>query len=1012
MLIHVFQLILINLINMTTYQAPKYIADLQFDTIPANADWKGVSNPLTVYDRIDATREKYRYPDLYDRFDNISINGKKSLGAALFEWIVNRLDKDYGDDILYFYPVVQVYWASGIDRRYGSCNVPDLEYELIINYSERDGRGTNWVASQWPAEGDLQNILYVSIAFTANLNDVVDGPDEWLGRLYYLALYLIPDDNKPAFQKWFSTALDRLEKYTPNRATTGQYEDLFDEHWLENRGLPVPPQLFDPEFDYRLEDNTELVNNFLKGCDYNENNYLNNPDDLIEGGFEGEPYVFEGVISKEKKSVDIKSLVSDNEDFSSVKTAPSIIKASSKEVDPDLEYDYYWLTDDRDGLAVVENPKLAHILAEIKGRAQFGLTLAASEWIVNILRESTDTDKVENLIESMWAGIDPNYIKPFKVYPYYDGDEEDLDNGDEEEDESEYTDILKGLYYVLAYANNYFIRDGVDSTDPLHIIVLARNMYKDKTVFDAWIHNTVGRIMADYPKTDEDEENEDKVSHTPIISRNYYFDIDAVYNESSEKEKSKAFINHLDYKKNTFLPTPEEVYLMSYVRDEVNENPYNQDFRFSKEITAERISTFGNDLSGVKIDKLALKCFDIAEKLDPNDRFSYAYRGVYYYNRKEYQLAIDYLSKAAQLNAKAGTFYYIGASYYELEDYDKAYDTFIESINLDEKIRNEDQVKYLAKKFVNLAAEANRNEQYELCIELATKAITLDPKNSDGYVNRVAGYGNMNDKEDFDERAKADIETIRKLNPKGSALTYSNEGLKLINDGKYEEAIEKANIALQIDPKLAHGYFIRGYAYGAMEIFDKASADMSKAVELNPKDELALVNNAYYLRRFGKFEEAVEQYTIAIEIMPETKTVIVYDNRGKAYAALGRFDKALEDWLVAYNYSKTFTEFVYVILGYASKGNIAKTKELLDKSFAMENDLTNGDDLMYNFIQYALQVNTKQALAQCQQLLDAGKTNVDYPIGKLVEEVIGNGHPDKETLTEIAKKINNVSTLK
>lgn len=81
--------------NRTKYKAPAYIERLKVGKLPADKDWQGVENPLTVYDRIEATEAKYEYLDLYDHFDKISENGKHSLGASLFEWIVNRVIPHY-----------------------------------------------------------------------------------------------------------------------------------------------------------------------------------------------------------------------------------------------------------------------------------------------------------------------------------------------------------------------------------------------------------------------------------------------------------------------------------------------------------------------------------------------------------------------------------------------------------------------------------------------------------------------------------------------------------------------------------------------------------------------------------------------------------------------------------------------------------------------------------------------------------------------------------------------------
>lgn len=919
--------------------------------------------------------------------------------------------------------VIEGYWAASIDSRYGGCNVPDLDYELIINHSQRSNSDTNWVASQWSAEGDIENILHTAISFTAHLDDVINGPNEWLERLYYLTLYLLPDELKPTFQQWFTSALEKLEKYTPKLSTTGEYEDIFDEHWAENRGLPVPPQLLDPEFNYQPEKNTELVKKFLDNLNH-ENNYINDPDDLIENGFQGKPFVYEGFIIKEKKSVDIKPLFNPNEDLSALSTIPSIIKAAAIERDTDFEYDSYLYTDDRDGYMTVSNPKLAHILAEMEGKAQIGLSLAASEWVIEILKDTSKPERLIKLIEAMWAQMDPNYIKPEKISPYqYDDnedddediEEEDLDINDDENEEvdSDAQEMIEGLYEILGGAHNYYKRGGVDYTDTLHAVLLARNLQKDKTIFDAWMHNVVARIMQEYPRTNtnKEEKEEESIIYNPAISRAYYFNPDTVYNESDEKDKLNRFISKLDYNINNFLPAPEKVYLISYVRGELNENPYNRNYSFPREITAYAISDLGDDFSWIENDEMAMVCFDIAEKSDPGDRSSYANRGVHYYRRKKYDLAIEYLLKTAAIEGKAGTYYYLGCSYYNLDDYEKAYEAFVTSIGMDKTILDEKEPGYLSGKFANLAYDAIQQGDNELTIELCNKALVLNPENETAYLNRSVAYLNMGN----NKKANEDMEKLREINPEGAARSYINESVTLNRQGNYQEAIDKAAIALQLikdnKEEECDAYQEIGYAYGEMKVFDKAFENMNKAIELSPDEPVRYINAGYYLRAIKRFEEAIEYYNKAIEIIPEDRTVLAYDNRGKAYAATEKFDKALQDWIVCYNYSHSFTEFIYTILGYASIGNIKKAKKLVKESFEKENDATNGDELVYFFIQYALQIDMDNALDECEELLEEGKTNVDYPLGKLVQVAVENGHPDAQKLAEIAKKINQTDSL-
>jgi len=57
---------------------------------------------------------------------------------------------------------------------------------------------------------------------------------------------------------------------------------------------PVIPRNFywDVDFDYRTADNTSIINGYLSGLDYRNNQFLSSPETMIEEGFKGTPYKY------------------------------------------------------------------------------------------------------------------------------------------------------------------------------------------------------------------------------------------------------------------------------------------------------------------------------------------------------------------------------------------------------------------------------------------------------------------------------------------------------------------------------------------------------------------------------------------------------------------------------------------------------------------------------------------------------------------------------------------------
>jgi len=69
-----------------------------------------------------------------------------------------------------------------------------------------------------------------------------------------------------------------------------------------------------------------------------------------------------------------------------------------------------------------------------------------------------------------------------------------------------------------------------------------------------------------------------------------------------------------------------------------------------------------------------------------------------------------------------------------------------------------------------------------------------------------------------------------------------------------DKAIADESKAIEIDPKNATAYYNRGVAYDTLGQWDKAIADYSRAIEIDPKYAKAYSNrnNAYRKLRSGK----------------------------------------------------------------------------------------------------------------------------------------------------------------
>ena len=110
----------------------------------------------------------------------------------------------------------------------------------------------------------------------------------------------------------------------------------------------------------------------------------------------------------------------------------------------------------------------------------------------------------------------------------------------------------------------------------------------------------------------------------------------------------------------------------------------------------------------------------------------------------------------------------------------------------------------------------------------------------------------------------------------------------------FTRAIESRRLS-QSD--LARSYYNRGIAYFAKGYPDRAVADLTEAIRLDPNDANSFINrgNAYISK--GDNDRAIADYNEAIRLGPEhPKFSSVFYNRGFAYRANGDSDRAIADY--------------------------------------------------------------------------------------------------------------------
>ena len=127
--------------------------------------------------------------------------------------------------------------------------------------------------------------------------------------------------------------------------------------------------------------------------------------------------------------------------------------------------------------------------------------------------------------------------------------------------------------------------------------------------------------------------------------------------------------------------------------------------------------------------------------------------------------------------------------------------------------------------------------------------------------------------------------------------TYLDEGISDINNGSYSQAIEKIDKSIELKNDWEISYFYRAAANQALQRYDEAMLDYTKAIQLNNKMTDAYYNRANIILSRKDIENpnitnAIEDLEKALEL--DEKFVDALFAMAAAYKKLGQYHKALE----------------------------------------------------------------------------------------------------------------------
>ena len=217
----------------------------------------------------------------------------------------------------------------------------------------------------------------------------------------------------------------------------------------------------------------------------------------------------------------------------------------------------------------------------------------------------------------------------------------------------------------------------------------------------------------------------------------------------------------------------------------------------------------------------------------------------------------------------------------QLEEYDKA---------IELNPNNADYYEKRAKLFV-------QNEEYLKAIEDYNKLIELNPEKISSYQDEITNCENKCSIPEYNVLIEKDPNNVS---------YYEKRAEIYIDQGKYDKAIADYSNAIELNPErawyCAKYYAKRAEIYIELKEYNKAIFDYSEAIELNPGDAGRYRSRANVYVELKEYNKAISDYSKFIEIYP--KNYDAYCKRASVWIELGKIEEAKIDLRKAKKYVK------------------------------------------------------------------------------------------------------------
>ena len=212
-----------------------------------------------------------------------------------------------------------------------------------------------------------------------------------------------------------------------------------------------------------------------------------------------------------------------------------------------------------------------------------------------------------------------------------------------------------------------------------------------------------------------------------------------------------------------------------------------------------------------------------------------------------------------------------------------------------------------SRQFCQQGVAAGERGQWQRAEELLSEAVRTCPSDPEARRHYAEALWHRGQREE----AVAELEEATRL-AVDNAESHVLLAEKRLAMGELELAGRSAQLAIDVDPKLAGAWFMRGRVRRAAGRAKQALSDYHRALGLAPNDPTTLLEIAEVYRELNEPQRALAAlYRLADSYPPEEEPQQVLYLQGLAYGAVNRWDEAAESFSAASTRERPTPEILF-----------------------------------------------------------------------------------------------------